>query len=435
MSLARRPAPLSTLTAALSGLIVLCSPSLASASPWTLPQHDLSVSTELSFASSRYEYLSDGRYLRYPLDGRFASSTLALGFRYGFTDNFEMSARPTFKLVSYEADSLVASGGPYDPESQLTLDQARARALDFDETRLGAGDMDIAARYNLHRGYIMVTPEVSAKIPLGYQPPQETFVDTATLERGDDVTLGDGQIDITAALLVGAYIPWTKTFIRADAGYRHRFGSPGDQFVASAKAGQFLTEHVILFVGTRFVETVTDGEVIGVTFNDPLEQDTETFDNTLTEQNPLTLDRSFVSIEGGAIFKLANKVELQLSFEEVVDGANYSDLRSVNFGVVTNFPGATSPKQEAPQSEGKEVIEEVIIEEVPADGSTTRTKTEDGVEVIEEVIIEEVPVDEDGNPIEEEPDDPAPDEPSEPDEPDEGGGGTGEGASEEAATE
>lgn len=426
MSLTRCSKPYPLLAAALSGLIVLCSSPLASASPWTLPQHDLSISTELGFASSRYEYLSDGRYLRYPLDGRFTSSTLALGFRYGFTDNFEMSVKPTFKLVSYEADSLVASGGPYDPNSELTLDEARARTLDFDETRLGAGDMDIAARYNLHRGYIMVTPEVSAKIPLGYQPPRETFVDTATLERGDDVTLGDGQIDITGALLLGAYIPWTKTFIRADAGYRHRFGSPGDQFVASAKAGQFLSENVIIFAGTRFVETVTDGDVIGLTFNDPLEQDAETFDNTLTEQNPLTLDRSFVSVEAGAIVKLS-KVELQLSFEEVVDGANYSDLRSVNFGVVTNFPGATRQKQENP--ENNEVIEEVIIEEVPADGARKSTGEEDGVEVIEEVIIEEVPVDEDGNPIEDEPEEPTPDAPESPDEPDEGGGGTGEGAS------
>ena len=382
----------------LLGLLV---PALASASPWTLPQHDLSISTELGFATSQYEYLSDGTYLSYPLDGRFTSSTLGLGFRYGFTDRFEMSARPTFKLVSYEADSLVASGGPYDPDSQLTLDDARARTLDFDDTRLGAGDMDVAARYNLYRGYLVITPEASIKLPLGYQPPRETFLDTSTLERGDDVTLGDGQIDVTAALLIGAYIPWTKTFIRADAGYRHRFGSPGDQFVASAKAGQFLFDNLILFVGTRFVETVTEGEVIGVTFNDPLEQDAETFDNTLTEQNPLTLDRSFVSIEGGAIVKLSS-VELQLSFEEVIDGANYSDLRSINFGVVTNFPGATRKKEEASGSEGSEgeVIEEVIIEEVPADSTDSKEGTEGKeVEVIEEVIIE---VDEDGNPISEE---------------------------------
>ena len=79
-------------------LIALASPmSTATASPWTLPQHDLVVSSDFSFARASREYLNSGRNQDYSVNGQLRTSTLALGLRYGFTDRFEMEVRPTFE--------------------------------------------------------------------------------------------------------------------------------------------------------------------------------------------------------------------------------------------------------------------------------------------------------------------------------------------------
>ncbi|MEC9440237.1 MAG: hypothetical protein VYE40_03940 [Myxococcota bacterium] len=384
-------------------------PSLASASPWTLPQHELVVSSDFTFSRATHEYLGDGTRQSYALSGRFSSSTLTLSTRYGLTDRLELELRPSFKHVAYDADSVILDCVPglLDCDGMYDLEEARANIIDFDSTQTGPADLDGSVRYNLHKGHIVVTTEVGVKIPMAYRKPEGTFDDVSTLTVGDDVTLGDGQIDVRAGLLVGGFIPITRSFLRADAFYNHRFAEPGDQVIASAKVGQFFTDHVIAFTGVRWAKTVTEGKSLGTTFvdTDPDNNPAESYEYAKVEQRDLFLDRDFTTVELGVILK-KDRFEFQLRLEEVIDGKNYGDLSSVSIGFVAALPDATRQREEAPQEEG-EVIEEVIIEEVPVDENGnpiegSKTRTEDGVEIIEEVIIEEVPVDENGNPIKKE---------------------------------
>lgn len=390
------------------GLVTLTCMSLctaANASPWTLPQHDLVVSTDFSFARATREYLNSGRNQAYSVDGQLRTSTLALGLRYGFTDRFEMEVRPTVKQLSYESDPVILNIF----EEPFSLDEARSRVIDFDTSAIGAGDMDVAARYNLLRSpYLLVTVEGGTKLPLGYTPPQGTFSSlnpgASTFEVGDDATLGDGQIDLRAGLLFGTYVPWTRTFARVDSAFNHRFSDPGDQLLLSGKVGQYIGQHLIVLGGVRWAKTVTDGEPIGETFVDlDPSQDARNFDFSKVEVQPLYLDRDYTILELGFIIQL-ERVEFRATYEDVLDGRNYADLRTLNFGISTTFVGATrpevldrSPEQgsktsgEDDEGQQEEVIEEVIVAPgEPLEEGTRVTVDEDGNQIIEEVIIEVV---------------------------------------------
>ena len=357
-------------------VLTLAVPSLALASPWTLPQHELVISTDLSFSSADQEYLYEGSTLQdYPLRGHFRSTNLALSFRYGFTDAFEMEARPNFKQLSYDADPVILGLGPLASNETFTLPDARKGVIDFDASKFGAADMNLAARYNLYRGVVVVTPEVGAKIPLGYRAPEATFSELNPAESqftvSDDATLGDGQVDVHAGLLLGTYIPLTRSFVRADGGFIHRFGAPGDQVYANAKVGQYALENLIFFAGVRWVETVIKGDAIGKTFVDtnPTQSALNySFESVVVRD--LFLDRDSSVVELGALIDLG-KVEMQIGFEEVVAGRNFANLTSVNIGITTSFPDATRPEPLAPsppEAEAVIVIPQgdgtVIVEEV-----------------------------------------------------------------------
>lgn len=356
----------------LSSLLLTATPSLVFASPWTLPQHEVVLSTSFSFSGASEEYLNDGVRQVFPLNGHLNTSALNLGLRYGLTNNLELEVQAAFKQISYESDPVILDLVP----ENLTRDQARNAVIDFDSSRAGAADMQAALRYNLYRGAVLVTPELGIKLPLGYQAPQGTFSNIDRYLSGedrapivaDDVTLGDGQVDVQAAMLLGTFIPWTRTFARADFGARYRFGAPGNQAFINAKAGQYISDMVVVFAGLRYTKTITDGESIGTSFVDtnPTQPASDyTFEGNV-EARPLTLDRDFTVLEIGAIFPL-NKVELQVGYEQILTGKNITKIHSALVGMIVNWPDATrqdSP-QVAPSQEETIIEEEVII--VPAE--------------------------------------------------------------------
>lgn len=374
-----------------AGLLLAASTSTVQASPWTLPQHDLVISSDFSFSKASREYLRDGKRQLYSVGGELQTSNLALSLRYGFTDRFEMELRPNFKQLSYDSDPVFLSLAA-DPNS---LADTRARIVDFDSNVIGAGDMDMAGRYNLLKSsYLMVTIEGGVKLPLGYVPPEPTFnalnPDTNTFDVGDDATLGDGQIDVRAGLLLGSYLPLTRTFARVDTAFNHRFGDPGDQLLLSGKVGQYATDHIIIVGGVRWAKTVIEGTSIGLTYVDlDPTQTAENFDFNKVEAQPLYLDRDFTTVEVGLIAHF-EKVELRIAWESVVNGRNYADLSTLNFGVSAAFHGATKPpEQDNPEPSSSEesdsdaeIIEEFII--VPAEEGEGLPE---GTEIIEEVII------------------------------------------------
>lgn len=344
-------------------------PSLAQASPWTLPQHELVFSTGYTYASADQEYLQNGKNQNFPINGEFLSSTLGVGIRYGLTDKLEVELQGAFKHLSYDADPVIL-GLNGDPP---TLQDARNRIIDFDTERAGAADMNLAFRYNLYRGAIMVTPEFNLKVPLGYDKPSGTFRNLVAWRDGDDdilvleddVTLGDGQVDARIGLLLGTYIPTSKTFARGGAGFIYRFGAPGHQIMADFKVGQFLSPKFIVFGGVRYAKTVTEGDIIGTTWQDSnptQDANTYVFDENV-EPAALRLDSDYTSIEAGAIIKL-NGAEMQLNVEKIVDGSNIADLTSFGIGITVPMPDITAP-EESEVPEATEEIEVPVEEEPP----------------------------------------------------------------------
>ncbi|AWV88855.1 hypothetical protein [Bradymonas sediminis] len=307
-------------------------PTSAQASPWTLPEKYLLITLDSNFQNADQEFLPDGTLQSFPLQGEFSAFTFTPGARYGISDDFEVAFDFNIKQVSYQSDPIVL-GLPDDPTD---LSQVNASIFDFSHSETGLGDGRIFGRYNLYRSLLMVTSQTSLSFPIGYSTPRGTFSEDTPNPAGiqDDVTLGDGQTDLAQAFLFGVYIPPTNSFARLDIGYAHRFGPPGDQGFASLSFGQYIGSSVLVFAGARGAYTIFDGESIGQSFitrtpdkpsNEFLVSDVEAID--------ITQDKDYVSVEGGVILKVQD-VEMRLSYDQVVWGANIPQIKSYSLGVI-----------------------------------------------------------------------------------------------------
>jgi hypothetical protein len=289
-----------------------------------------------NFQQADEEFLPDGTLQSFPLDGEFTSSTLFIGGRYGFTERFEGSFKLNFKQVNYESEPVILALPPDGADNQAVNDSI----FDFGKAQKGAGDFYFRGRYNIHRGQIMVTTETELKLPTGYTPPGGTFENDepnpATIT--DDVTLGDGQTDLTQRILLGVVIPATRTFARLDAGYQHRFGTPGDQVVGAFSLGQSLNKTWLLFGGVRGAYTVMEGQTIGQSFitRSPEKSAGELGVGDL-ETVGISLDSDFTQIEAGIIARLTD-VEVRASYARIIDGENIPQINSFSLGLVYALP-------------------------------------------------------------------------------------------------
>lgn len=345
----------------IGGCLSMASVSTAYASPWTLPQHELVLSTGYRFSAASEEYLQDGQRQQFSVGGRFRSSALEVALRYGLTDKLELELSSSFKQVSYESDPVILDLVP----EMLTREQARDNIIDFDTERFGASDLYLNLRYNLIRSVLMVTPEFSLKVPMGYDKPKGTFANVEEYLAGedpsliveDDVSLGDGQVDARVGLLLGSFIPATKTFFRGGFSFLYRFGAPGNQIAADFKVGQFLAPKLIIFGGVRYFKTVTEGDVIGTTFVDtnPTQPARRFVFSGNVETRDLRLDRDYTMLELGTIISLG-RAELQVSYEQILTGRNISKIHAFGTGVIVAIPDATAP--DAPEQETAPATEE-----------------------------------------------------------------------------
>lgn len=304
------------------------------ASPWTLPDDELALRVGYDVQMASEEFLQDGTQQVYPLRGQFFSSTLYMDVRYGVTSDLEVAVRGSFRHSSYESDPLLLTL----PDTGSVQDTRRS-IRDVEDTAMGVGDFALAARYNIHRSWLLVTGELQAKIPTGYDRPS-----------GLNVALGDGQVDVMPALLLGTYIDKTQSFLRADLGYNVRLGGPGHQAVFGVKAGQFVTQSFIVTLGMDVTKTLFDGEAYGDSF--VVRQPEVPFDEIepdMVETIPLSLDRDAVRAEIGAIFRLKT-VELVLGYSRVFSGRNTASLHSLNIGFATSIPSLTQEHSEVKSS-------------------------------------------------------------------------------------
>lgn len=320
----------------LQTFLFLFFPSIALASPWTLPQGKTTASLGFEYQFAVDEHLSNGTLQSFPLRGRFQQTALNIGLRYGFTDQFEGAVDFGLKSVGYKADPVVLGL----PEERVNLEGARAAVFDFSRSAQGAGDVWLSARYNLLRGRLMLTNETRAKFPTGYKAPEQTFADPnnpTPTNIQDDVSLGDAQTDIENSLLVGTFFPSWKVFLRAGAGLRFRFGAPGHQAMADVKVGKFVGDQIILFGGARGALTLLEGDVIGTSFVINRESATSRdISPDDIDRAELRLDRDFLQVEGGLIWVLKD-VEFVLAYSYLPVGRNIPAVHGLFAGTTVRL--------------------------------------------------------------------------------------------------
>lgn len=323
----------------------LLTPTLASASPWTLPKSQvvLFASTDYQFATR--EFLDEHRAQSFPLRGELDATSFLVGARIGLTDAFELEVSLPFRVVSYRSDPVLLLPQPEgSPES--SLDYYQENVIDLSRTVSGIGDFRFVPRFRIFRAPVAVAFEVGVKAPSGYRGPAGTFGErpasteafVAQVDRfvspenvQDDVTLGDGQLDISPRLLVG-YAFSSGTFFRTGVGYDLRLGGAGDQLAADLKIGQVLHPRILVFAAAQLVYAVQTGRVIGVSVA-AIDPELPAADYGGTENlllREVTLDRDALDISGGVILRLTKTLEVNLGFQRTIWGRNTSEVNVVS---------------------------------------------------------------------------------------------------------
>lgn len=323
---------------------------LAEASPWVLRPGSVVLGAGLNHQRAREEFLDEGGSRPFPLDGHLEASSLLVSARAGLFDGFEMELRVPFTTVSYQSDPVIILPGPAGGSAQDQLDYYQENVLDLSQSVSGISDIYLAARYALLRSPLAIATELALNIPTGYDAPAGTFGERPqTIEEfqanvadytnsnnvEDDVTLGDGQLDIRLSVLVGWALD-TGTFFRFDGGYNLQTDGAGDQLVGELKIGQALSRWVLVYVGARGGYAIQDGRVIGVSISaiDPElpAEDYGGFNNLLLRE--VTLDRDYLDIGGGLILRLNRELEINLGYEQTVIGRNISAVQSFSMSMV-----------------------------------------------------------------------------------------------------
>jgi len=325
-----------------SGLMALLAFGLASnaaASPWTLPAGDVALkfSTDLQFADR--EFLQEGDNVPFSIDGEFWAGHFRSDLRYGITDRIEVGGQLSFDYLSYNADEVFFGEGvintEFTPGSQQSI---AANIVSVDRTAAGLGDIRLFLRNRLTPlGRAVVATEVNLKIPSGYEQPVGTFTeDDPARGVGDDVTLGDGQMDVTGMLLMG-FAPTWDMFVRIDVGGRYRLFGPAPQVVAAFKTGYRVSDSFLPYVQLDTTISIGEGDSIGQTF-ESLDPELPASAYTLATLNPRnqTLDRSFISPGFGMIFTTGTR-DIDISYSTMAWGKNIPQLHIVSVGTNLRF--------------------------------------------------------------------------------------------------
>ncbi len=296
------------------------------ANPWVLPEGVgiFQVSSGSDFANK--EFLPDGTNQIFPLEGEFTSYYLQMGGRYGILPNIEIGANVLFKSVNYDDETLVLNSG--------TEDQ---RTLSFDQSATGLGDVFLTGAYQHLTEGVRLASGLSLKFPTGYRSPRETFIEGDSNQIGDDVTLGDGQVDLQYTLESGWFINPTLTLLELDVGYNARFNGPGHQAVGLFKIGQALGQYLFAFAFVEGAFTLFEGEVLGdgLVARDP-SVSAEAFDFSNVERIDITRDRDFLKVGGGLIARFQGR-ELVVQGAHTVLGRNFAQITSISVGTIFVF--------------------------------------------------------------------------------------------------
>lgn len=330
--------------------------SAAHASPWTLPRGTLVFQGTFQYQTANREFFEQGPSRRFPLEGHYVGNTFTLGLRAGLTDRLELEVALPIRTVAYASDPVILTeraAGSTESEAAFY----RRNIIDLSRTATGIGDLYLSARYRLMLRPFAFAVGLRLKAPTGYVGPSGTFGDRPrsaaefTMSPGrytnpenvrDDVTLGDGQLDLMPELLLG-YAFRSHTFLRVDAGFNGRFGGAGQQVVGALRAGQSIGTAVVLYAWAQAYVSVTDGRVIGISVaaQDPtLPASAYSGDRNLLLRE-LRLERDLVEFGVGAIVRINRDVELNLGYARSLWGRNVAltDTLFASMGVRAQVPG------------------------------------------------------------------------------------------------
>lgn len=324
-----------------------CISPVAAASPWTLQRGTAVFYTAYNYQSARQEFIDDRVARNYPLNGRYTGNAFTFGIRAGLTDRLELELQVPIRSVTYDSDPVLLLQRP--AGSSLTEFQwAQRNIVALARSTSGVGDINIAARYRLLLRPVALAGELRVKVPTGYQGPSGTFGSQPTSSADfvanaaryvapgnvrDDVTLGDGQVDLMPSVLLGMSFP-SRTFVRLDLGYNVRFGAAAHQFVSALRFGQLIGD-VLIYGWAQLSYAVTQGDLIGVSVAaiDPDLPASSYGGTTNLLLRELRLERDALDLGAGVIFRLAPQVEMNVGYARTVWGRNTSATDSFNVGI------------------------------------------------------------------------------------------------------
>jgi hypothetical protein len=332
----------------LLALALIAVPATAAASPWTLPQGEVVLDASYNYQLATREFFESGPARSFPLRGKYDASSVRLAARVGLTDRLEVELALPLVLVAYRSDPVILL--PRDPAGALgELDYYQENIIDLSRTAAGISDIDLAARYQWLGPPFVLATELRIKTPTGYDAPSGTFGDRPesiaefSADPGrfvgpenvrDDVTLGDGQLDLAATLLLG-YSITDHLFARVDAGYRLRLGGAGDQFVGAFRTGYLFGDRLLLFGSVSLTKTVGDADVIGVSAAavDPELPATEYGGLTNLLLREVRLERDVLNVDFGVLLRVTSEVELKAAYQRVLWGRNTAVTDGVTIGI------------------------------------------------------------------------------------------------------
>jgi len=348
----------------LSSTLFLCAaallgPTAASASPWTLPRGQFALGAGFSYQTASREYFETGGSRIFPLNGEYTASTFTLGVRAGLTDSLELEVQLPIRSVNYASDPVIPLVRPMgDTSAPNDFDYYRRNLVNLSRNATGLGDLVFATRYRLPVQTSALALELRVKIPSGYAGPSGTFGDnprsaaeflqnpyTYVSPRNvqDDVTLGDGQVDIQPSFLFGHSFS-TRTFVRVDVGYNLRLGGAGHQAIGAVRAGQALGDRFLVYAWLQAAITVTEGRILGISVAavDPrVSAENYNVANLLLRE--LRFERDIVDVGAGIIFRVTPTAELNLGYQRTLWGRNTAVVDGFNtsFAVRTSLiPGS-----------------------------------------------------------------------------------------------
>jgi len=324
------------------------------ASPWTLPRGTLVITGAYAYQVATQEFLDAGGARNFPLRGRYVGNHYTLGVRLAPMDGLELELAVPLRTVSYASDPVLLLPRPTG-SSEPELDYYQRNVINLTRSSSGLGDLTVAARWRVLQHPFPLALELRGKVPTGYDPPQGTFGArpqtreefVADVRRWvvpdnvrDDVTLGDGQLDLGLNVLFG-YAFRSRTFVRIDAGYNFRLGGAGDQVLTALRVGQGLGDRLLLYAWGQLAYTVTQGRVIGVSVAavdpDLPAVDYNGVNNLLLRE--LRLERDQFDLGGGFIVRITRDIEINLGYMRTLWGRNTAATHtlSASLGVRTRF--------------------------------------------------------------------------------------------------